>query len=145
MRASITLGLVLLLSSASACAGDDGGDGTTGGETSGDASSSSSTTAGSGDASPIYGPCDEICSLDLDNGCVSPSDGSGREFCTQPCADASECPPPPSGAAVAGCVDPGQGKICFLDCSGGAACPAGMSCSLVATAEGSRSVCFVDP
>ena len=51
----------------------------------------------------------------------------------------------PGGAAVPDCVDPGMGSICFLNCSGGAECPAGMVCQQALTTEGARSLCFVEP
>lgn len=48
------------------------------------------------------------------------------------CFDACDCPlaPPGSGAEVACEMSPAIGSYCFLDCSSGQPCPAGMICSL---------------
>ncbi|MEZ4449982.1 MAG: hypothetical protein R3B09_10930 [Nannocystaceae bacterium] len=129
------------LTLAPACAGDD--EGSCEGSASTGASSTSageSTTTGGGD-SPVYGPCDEICSLDLERSCIKPGDGAPLEFCTDACAAAGECPKAPGGTATPICIDPGAGSICALECAG-AECPSGMTCKLVATAEGAKSLCF---
>ncbi|MCA9661946.1 MAG: hypothetical protein KC486_26645 [Myxococcales bacterium] len=144
----ITLGpLVLWTALAPACAGDDaaGTDTAATTDASGTTAGDGSSTTASAEESPIYGPCDEICALDLSRQCIAAGDGSGREFCTETCAAASDCPPAPGGAAVPDCVDPGMGSICFLNCSGGAECPAGMVCQQALTTEGARSLCFVEP
>lgn len=134
-----SLPVALAFALALACAGDDG-DGTAG-------SSSTTTSDGSsgsgGDESALYGPCDEICTLDFD-ACIKPGDGMPLEFCTKTCAAADECPAAASGTATPVCIDAGSGSICALDCAG-VECPEGMTCKLVGTVEGARSLCFSSP
>lgn len=123
------------------CGDDGGGAGSTVAGSTGAATGEGSSSTSAGEMSPIYGPCDAICSLGPDNTCIKPNDGSGAEFCTMPCTMASECPPAPGGSAAPDCVAAVGEPICLLDCNVGA-CPEGMSCKTLLTGEGARSICF---
>lgn len=124
------------------CGGDESGSaGSTSAASTGPATGDAPSSTSAGEMSPIYGPCDEICSLGPDNTCIKPNDGSGAEFCTMPCTMASECPPAPGGSAAPDCVAAVGEPICLLDCNGGT-CPEGMSCKTLLTGEGARSICF---
>jgi hypothetical protein len=74
------------------------------------------------ETSPAYGPCTN------DNDCAQ---GTACNMfvmhCAQPCVDETNCTAPFDGTATADC-SPTAG-LCFLDCSGDAECPAGMTCT----------------
>jgi hypothetical protein len=83
----------------------------------------------------MYAPCLDAgacpglgaCFQTLDATTMMPSDG----FCTiVGCADpALDCDPSPGGTAVPACYTTGGSSVCALDCSGGATCPTGMTCT----------------
>ena len=88
-----------------------------------------------GAAGDPYGDCfnnpTDICGIEgicLNDNVAAPTIG----VCTQPCpGGVADCPPAPAGgAAPVTCGDLTGDAVdeCFLDCTGGAACPAGMTC-----------------
>ena len=78
------------------------------------------------DGGQYSGPCDSIGDCPGFGFGQSVTCLSETNTCTSACADASECDPAPEGDAVPSCTG-GFGN-CYLDCSGGQTCPAGMSC-----------------
>jgi len=109
----------------------EGGGSTTGAATTTGAVTSTGTeseSAGSTGASlgGAYDQCDE------DDECVAGlrcSQAAG--YCTPACDMAKmDCPPPPSGDAVASCVKSSRGSLCRLSCSvDETTCPDGMFCN----------------
>lgn len=90
----------------------------------------SSTSMGDDPSQQPYGPCWVDSSLS----CTEPDPKckvllSGHNFCTRPCGDDGDCPPPGDGMTMAVCVDFFSGDRCALDCSN-ADCPEGMSCEM---------------
>lgn len=65
-------------------------------------------------------------------GCLNSGDMDGANVCfISDCVDACDCfAPPADGTAVVTCgpILEGGGNGCFLDCSAGQTCPAGMQC-----------------
>ena len=112
--------------------GDSGSDDGSGGSTDSDDGASSgdsgedSGSAGWPEAGPYSGPCNY--SGDCEGFPELVSCPQEFNFCTLPCQDPSECPPPPNGDAVPVCEVAGGFRLCLLDCSGGEECPTTMTC-----------------
>jgi hypothetical protein len=85
---------------------------------------------------PGYDPC-VVPGTECEMGDVCVADmGGAWEVCAQDaCVDVADCTDlvPAGGAAPVACGDPdgggGVGDVCYLDCSGGQACPTGMICA----------------
>jgi hypothetical protein len=114
---------------------DDDGGGTaseSGAADEGDATTAGETGGGAG-AQPedgVYSACMAIGECVGAMYCVPAGDG----FCTRDCVAPADCPASPNGAAPTVCIPitmPAATSVCALDCAGGQACPAPMTCSAV--------------
>lgn len=84
---------------------------------------------------PFYGDCVDNPVATCQPGetsCLTDAGLTGGA-CSQGCPNAAACPAaPPTGTAPVACQDlDGAGNRCLLDCSGGQACPVGMTCAPV--------------
>jgi hypothetical protein len=109
-------------SSAGTDAGSTGADdgGTTAGDTGGG--------AGMQPESGVYSACMTAAQCVGAVFCVPAGDG----FCTTECVAPGDCAASPNGAAPTVCTPitmPVTASVCALDCSGGQACPAPMTCT----------------
>lgn len=97
----------------------------TGTETAGSTDESSTGTTPGGE----YPMCmsDEDCS-DPYTLCWPPEEFGMPVYCTLECESEKDCPVPSTGEAVPVCEGPPGTDICSLDCTGGVACPDGMTC-----------------
>lgn len=78
-----------------------------------------------------YGDClTDPSACGLDGICLNDGAMPTIGVCTEACMILGDCPASPGGTAPVSCEDvTGDGASeCILDCSGGASCPAGMSC-----------------
>lgn len=100
---------------------DDSGSGTDG--STGEDSSTGTPPGGE------YPMCmsDDDCS-DPYTLCWPPEKFGMPVYCTLECESADDCPVPSTGEAVPVCEGPPGTDICSLDCTGGVACPDGMTC-----------------
>ncbi len=132
---TVTGGMTSDASSSSSSSGDTtvGLDDTSTGSSSGDTGSSSDEGSSSSGGPPADGYGD--CANEPDRVACGPGEicldaGSAAACSYQGCADAAGCPAPTTGDASAQCfdIDKDGSNDCFLDCSGGEACPDGMTC-----------------
>jgi hypothetical protein len=112
---------------------------TTATDSTSDTGAATTTTDGDGDASDSsstgaegigpYGDCvgEMMACPDMGLCVLVPATG----VCAPPCVDVMDCPPPPAGGtapAICGDANANGAGDCLLDCSGGNACPTGMTC-----------------
>lgn len=80
---------------------------------------------------PVYGDCNNVNAVCAGDPFCGYAPG-GEGACFSSCDDVGDCPAgPASGTADVACgeaVGNADGDECYLDCSGGATCPTGMSC-----------------
>ena len=111
------------------------GGGDSGGSSSGSTDGGSESSGGGPPAVP-WADCDAELMCGGDDQCVInplPGEGPGLQWCGAPCdpdGAGDECPDPPLNSETSKtCFDLHDGTgACALDCSGGFACPTGMSC-----------------
>lgn len=109
-------------------------DASTGSTTDASTGSTGGSTTGEPPTMDGYGDCannDPAVACLMDEECIG--DGTGNAVCLeQGCMDAGDCAVPATGNAVPTCLDVTNDMVtdCYLDCSGGEACPDGMACVL---------------
>jgi hypothetical protein len=112
--------------SADSAAGSGSGAAESDGGTAGDTGGG----AGAQPADGVYSACATAAECVGATYCIPANAG----FCTRDCVAPGDCPPSPNGAAPTVCIPvtmPVATSVCALDCSGGQACPAPMTCTAV--------------
>lgn len=112
--------------SADSAAGSGSGAAESGDGTAGDTGGG----AGAQPADGVYSACATAADCVGATYCIPANDG----FCTNNCMAPGDCAPSPGGAAPTVCIPvtmPVATSVCALDCSGGQACPAPMTCTAV--------------
>jgi hypothetical protein len=126
---------------------DDAADSETASET-GDGDGDGDGDGGCQAPAGVFGDCAsslDACMTDGPKLCVSDSqDTPTIAVCARRCTDVCDCWGAPSdGTASVACVtlDQSGDNTCVLDCTNGATCPAGMSCSNIG---GAVDLCMFD-